>query len=150
VVVHRDIVLVSLLSNGHPGRSVDVLIGPETDALMGLPLYRRGGHPLGSIEVQVESGVGEDRAGIVTVNVHRKLVHRLGSIGTRVVYAATFRDRIALRGKAGQRRLGVKRLTIVELDPLALLEAPGIGIYLLPAGGGAGGHNTQVIPRLPG
>jgi hypothetical protein len=49
----------------------------------------------------------------------------------------------------GQGCLGIPGLTVMELDALTQLEAPGICIYLLPALGGGGGDDALVVSRLP-
>ena len=102
------------------------------------------------LKIQEEGGVGEDGTRSITIDVHRKLVYNLSSVGAGVSYATSLVGNITLKAETVKGGLGIPGFTVVELDALPQLKAPGVRVYLLPTDRGVGGDDSEVVTRLPG
>ena len=150
VVAHRYVVLVGFLGDGHAWVPFHVLVGSKADADSRPVLFGGSGQPLRRLEAEGKGGVGGNGARVLAVDVHRVIINLHRRVGSGVVDAAAFGGGAAIFSKAGEGGVDVPCLAVVELDALVQVEAPGIFVDLLPARGGAGRHNPQVVTRLPG
>ncbi len=140
MVTDGDIAVVGLLGDGYAWFPVHVLVRAESDALA-YPLFlRRIRQPRGRFKVYEKRCAGEDRASVFTVDVDRVLAYCFGVKCTSVVDAATFRGGATYRSQAGQGRLSIPRLSVMEFDSFAQLKPPRIRIHLLPAFSAACGN----------
>ena len=150
MVADGNVVLVCFLGDGHPGPPFGVLVGAKAVGGADVFLLRGAGNPLRCFKGHEECGVGEDGASSGAVDVQGVFVNRLGAKRPGQGGAAELGVDVAFVIQAGERGLGVPDLAVVEFDPLAELEPPGIGVDQFPAFRAAGGNDAEVIARLPG